>query len=67
MYLTILILGFGALINIILGGIAFAVAEMVSDKMIEKFYVKEDLGRFGWLVSSFVRPRHMTTMRSSAR
>lgn len=61
MYLTILILGFGALINIILGGIAFAVAEMVSDSAVEKFYVKEDLGRIGWLVSSFIPARYTAT------
>lgn len=61
MYLTILILGFGALINIILGGIAFAVAEMVSNSMVEKLYVKEDLGRLGWLVSSFIPARYTAT------
>lgn len=62
MYLTILILGFGALINIILGGIAFAVAEMVSDSVIEKIYVKEDIGRLGWLVSSFIPAKHMANI-----
>lgn len=62
MYLTILILGFGALINIILCLIAFAVSEAVSDKVIEKIYVKEDLGRFGWWVSSFVSTILMRTL-----
>lgn len=62
MYLTILILGFGALINITIGAIAFAVSEAVADKVIEKIYIKEDLGRFGWWVSSFVSTVLMRTL-----